>query len=216
MKVSNLLLVIACNAGAMHLSSSELVIKDIYLGAELLPVDFDFRNSSDLQSTSGSDEFDTSLGGSLGALYSWSLPGSSSGWMAGGELNLRQQSIGSESDLSGIGFRAIAGYAYAFSDRYTFTFEPFIGYGLSSMTLETTEHIEGFDVDGDYFEYGARVKTMITMSESWRGFISLGYMFTDISMDGGPDDFETELEAEGIYASIGFSWRWNTAPWTLE
>ncbi len=196
--------------------SSELVIKDIYLSTELLPSDFDYDNSSDLQSVSGSDEFDSSFGASLGAMYSWSLPGSSNGWLAGGEVTMRQQSISSDSSTSSFGIRGLVGYAYAYSDRYTFTAEPFIGFGITNMTIDDTVNIDGFDMDGTYLEYGVRLKSIITINHQWQGFVSLGYFVSDTSLDGGPDSFESELESAGLYASFGLSWRWNTAPWTLE
>ena len=197
-------------------SASELVIKDIYLGFELLPTDFEFDNKSDLSSNSGDDEYDASFATTIGALYSWSSPGSSSGWIAGGEANLRQQEITSDSDMTSIGVRGILGYAYAYNDRFTFAFEPFLGFGYSDFTVTDSLNIDGFDMDGFYFEYGFKAKTIMSMNDRWKAHFGIGYAITETSLDGGPDGFQSDLTASGLCFSLGIAYRWNTAPWTLE
>ncbi|NRA37555.1 MAG: hypothetical protein HRU15_05405 [Planctomycetes bacterium] len=216
MKYIFLILVMAVVIVINNVYASELVIKDVRLGTEFLPGDFDFENTSDTNYNTGSDEFESSIGASAGAIYSWSVPGSSSGWLAGGMFTLRQQAIGDTSDVSSIGFRAIAGYAYALNDRLTFSAEPFIGIGLSDMTVQSTDNVDGFAIDGDLIEYGVNVQSIISMTSEWQALIGVGYVSSTMSLSGGPQSFQSDIDSDGLYASLGISWRWDTSPWTLE
>ena len=60
--------------------------------------------------------------------------------------------------MTSIGARGILGYAYAYSDRFTFTVEPFIGLGYSDLTISDTLNIDGFKMDGFYYEFGVKAK----------------------------------------------------------
>ncbi|NRA39551.1 MAG: hypothetical protein HRU15_15525 [Planctomycetes bacterium] len=199
-----------------HLMAAELVLRDIRITTESLPGDFDFTLNNSLQSTTGSGEFDSGLGITVGGMYGFTGAGDHSGYLVGAELTIGQYGFGSNGDYSTTGIRAYSGYGWQLTDSWYLLSEVYMGYGLATITFPTTTAFNSFEADGTNIEYGLRTGIGYAINDTWLISLNLGYGFGTAELDNSGNDVDLEIEQTGLSGMIGFTYRLSHMPRRLE
>ena len=200
-----------------HLSSAELVLRDIRVTTELLPSEFDFGLKNELGSESGSDEFDSGFGFTVGGMYGFTGPGDRSGFLAGGELSYGTYGFGSNGEYVTTGVRLFGGYGWQMNDDWYILSEVYIGFALAEMTFPSTPAFSSFAADGNNTEYGIRLGVGYVINEQWLISGNIGYGFGDASLEsGGAQDIELDIEQSGLSFMVGVAYRFSHMPRRLE
>ena len=206
-----------CGFQAQALNAAELVLRDIRVTLEMLPADFDFTLRNELGTTTGSDEFDSGLGITVGGMYGFTGAGDHSGLLAGGEVTIGTYGFGSSGDYTTIGLRAFGGYGWQINDDWYVLTEIYAGYAVADMTFPTTDAFSSFGADGTNIDYGFRVGAGYVINEQWLVSANLGYGFGDADLEsGGSQDIDLNIEQTGISFMLGVAYRFNHLPPRLE
>jgi len=186
------------------IDAAELVMRDIYLDIELPPTSFSYTLTTPDNDRTGSDSFDSAYGVNIGGRWSFAGPGQSHGPVVGAELIAAQYSYAAGSGSS-YGLRAIGGYAYAWSDRWTFSGEAVIGFGQFSLDITDAASFPDFSASGTYLSYGARLSVNFALSDRALIDLRIGYDLLSTQLSG--DDVDLDLSTSGLVGAIGFTWR---------
>ncbi len=197
--------------------AAELVLRDLRVTIENLPGDFDFSLDNELGSASGSDEFDTGLGITIGGLYGFTGAGDHSGFLAGAELAYGTYGFGSNGDYVTTGVRAFGGYGWQMSDNWYILTEAYVGYALATMTFPSTSAFSSFEADGTNIEYGVRVGAGYVVKEQWLVSLNLGYGFGDAELESSSSqDLDLTIEQTGLSVMLGLAYKFRHLPDRLE
>lgn len=206
------ILLLACLSGA---GAAELVVRDLRVGLDLLPVDFQFELQDSTGSESGSDSFDSHYGLTLGGRYSMATTGSSHGAVVGIDLGVSRATYdAADGMLSTYILAGELGYGWAASDDLTLVGSLRLGIGAASASFDGGGAFANFAPKGPLLDTGVRVAGLWTLSESvvldgtigWRQYVA----------QLSADDRDLDISNGGLTVSFGFSWRFTSSPWRLE
>ncbi len=197
-------------------ASAELVLRDIRVTLENLPADFDFVVSNELGTTSGSDEFDSGLGFTIGGMYGFTGAGDHSGFLAGGELSYGTYAFGSNGEYLTTGVRAFGGYGWQLTDSWYVLSEVYAGYAFATMTFPTTTAFGSFDADGTNIEYGVRIGGGYAINDQWLVSLNLGYGWGEADLESSDQDLDLTIEQTGLSMMLGLTYRFSHLPGRLE
>jgi hypothetical protein len=191
-------------------AASELVMTDINLGFESLPVAYDFTINDGNTQRSGSSEFDLAFALSGRAVHAFSKPGSSGAFFAGvsGLVGACTYAEGGDYTLA-IG-RVVAGYAYAFDDRWTFEVMPWVGYGYGQLSIPGAGISSDYSVSGTIIDYGAQLGFTYALSQSWLIGARLGWQITSADLQG--DGLDVTIDQSGPIGFLGVIYRFGGTP----
>lgn len=199
---------------AVHASDAELVTRDLFVSLDSQPTGFDYTISGPLGSRSGSDAFESGFGLSLGGRWSFTVPGSSFGLVAGIDFDATDYVYQNSAKNFTFGGRAVLGLGWQITDDWQVLLEPTIEYGLAKFTFPATGAYPAYDATGTYLGYGARISAIYSLSRSFSCLASLGYKQIDNSLSGG--DLDLTLKQSGLALGIGLLYRFSSAPARIE
>ncbi|MDA3962581.1 MAG: hypothetical protein PF961_17480 [Planctomycetota bacterium] len=204
-----------CGLALCALGAAESTIRDLTFDIEVLPAKFDYELSSEEVNASASDSFDQAIGLALGGRFGWNFPGSPHSLVTGAQLTYGAYTYDpSSSDYTTYGLRGTAGYGYAIADQWTLLAEFLLEYGMAEFNFGSSDAIDGFSVDGDYYRVGAEVRGVYEISDSWLANAHLGYLMGTSDLTGSGRDLT--IDHTGPLFGIGISYRWSAAPTRLE
>ncbi len=192
------------------LPASELVMTDITIGIESLPTAFDFTIQDGSSTTTGSSEFDVSVGLSGRAVYAFSSPGSSGAFFVGGALALGAYRFDGSGTYQVAMARAVAGYAYSIDDQWTVEASPWVGLGYGRMHIPGAGISDDYDVSGKVFDFGANLGVTYALSHSWLIGARIGWQVADANLEG--DGLKLTLTQSGLTAFLGVVYRFGGTP----
>lgn len=198
---------------AVGVPASELVVRDLRLALGSVPLSFDYDYSGTSASGSGSDSFDAGLGVEVGGRWSFARPGDSWGLVVGADLLLDAASYDGSDGLATSWLRVNAGAGWAVTDRFTGFAEVGLQYGLSALSLPSTEAASSFSADGTALGYDVR------LGGTWlptRRFGVGGYAGWLISSHDLSGDADVTLDQSGWFVGLELVWRFTDAPSRLE
>ncbi|HYE04178.1 MAG TPA: hypothetical protein VEL07_01545 [Planctomycetota bacterium] len=193
--------------------AAELVVRDVRIGFEYLPTDFDYELTAPQGTRSGSDSFESTYGISLGSDWSLVGAGSTHGLVVGGELLVAQVTY-ADGDGMLYGARVEAGYAWAITDRWSVAAYALGGGGMMSFDLSAADSFPDYNASGTWFDYGAELRVQFNLTD--HAAIALEGGWQAISADLSGDDIDLTLDLAGPAASLTFTWRFTTAPAPLD
>lgn len=205
-----------CGMGVSVLSAAdaELVTRDLFISFDAQPTDFSFDADSEIGSRSGDDSFDSGLGVSLGARWSFTQPGSSLGLVLGGDVDVTSYRYENSAENLTLGARLIVGAGWAITDRWELLIEPTIEYGVGTFEFPATQSYAAYEADGTLFGYGLRVNAIHRFTDRWAVMGAIGWKRIDNDLSG--DGIDLSLEQEGISVSLGLLYRLSSAPARVE
>lgn len=193
---------------------AELVTRDLFVSLDSQPTDFSFTADSTVGSDSGDDAFDSGLGISLGARWSFTRPGSSLGLVIGGDLDATSYRYENSAENLTFGARLIIGAGWAITDRWELLLEPTIEYGVGTFDFPATQSYAAYEADGTFFGYGLRLNAIHRFTDRWAVMGAIGWKRIDNDLSG--DGIDLTLEQEGVSVSIGLLYRLSAAPARVE
>jgi hypothetical protein len=203
------LLVSLTGSGSLW-AASELVMTDINLGLESLPVAYDFTLTDGTTQRSGRSEFDLAFGLSTRAVHAFSQPGASGAFFVGISGLLGGCTYGDNGTYALGVARVVAGYAYAWDDRWTIECSPWLGYGYGQLFIPGAGVSSDATVSGTLMDYGAQVGVTYALSSSWLVGVRVGWQMTEADLSG--DGFEVTLEQSGPIGFLGVIYRFGGTP----
>ena len=209
--MKSILLVITCATPALGM---ELVRRDLWIGLEALPTDFDFTLTTPSGDISGSDSFDRSVGIRLGGRWSFSVPGASGAWVAGADLRYGDATYASDGSYRTTGVGLSFGYDQALSRRWAVYGEPLLELGWAKLDFPSSIAAPAVSADGRHVLYGVRAGVLFAVSPRWLLDGSAGYVA--IESDTDADDNSYLIEQRGLVIGLGLVWRLSGAPARLE
>ncbi len=216
--VSRLRLIIAALACLLpafaHASDAELVTRDVFVSLDSQPTGFNYTVDSPLGSRSGSDAFESGFGLSLGGRWSFTVPGSSFGLVAGIDLDATDYVYQNNAKNFTVGGRAVLGFGWQITDDWQVLLEPTVEYGLASFSFPATISYPAYDAKGTYLGYGVRASAVYSLSRSFSCLASLGYKQINNSLSGG--NLDLTLKQSGVALGIGLLYRFSSAPARIE
>lgn len=209
--MKSFLLVVTCAAPALGM---ELVRRDLWIGLEALPADFDFTLTTPSGDISGSDSFDRSVGIRLGGRWSFSAPGASGAWVAGADLRYGDATYANDGSYRTTGVGLSFGYDQALSRRWAVYGEPLLELGWAKLDFPSSIAAPAVSADGRHVLYGVRAGVLFAVSPRWLLDGSAGYVA--IESDTNADDNSYLIEQRGFVIGLGLVWRLSGAPARLE
>ena len=213
MPISRLVL-LSCAAAALGAGEAELVTRDLFVSFDSQPTDFSFEADGAVGSRSGDDAFDSGLGLSLGARWSFTPAGSSFGLLVGGDLHATSYRYENDAENFTYGARLIVGAGWAITDRWELLLEPTIEAGRASFEFPATDSYPAYEAEGNLVGYGARLNLIHRFTDRWAVMGAVGWKYIDNDLSG--DGIDLTIEQEGFTASIGLLYRLSAAPTRVE
>lgn len=208
-------ILIAASAAPLAAEGAELVVRDVSLGVQMQPTDFDYDLEDSTLDRSGSDSFDSGYGVVARFLYSFTGAGDRHGFLAGAGLSYATYAYGSGGGLDTYGGDVAGGYGFALTDKLFFTGLARLGLGYSHLELPADSSQPSFTADGGYLGYGAELGAGFAVTERWVIAAEVGYRM-DSHLMSGSHDTDVTLDVAGLTAAFTVSWRLSAAPWRLE
>ena len=209
--MKTILLIISFAAPGMGM---ELVRRDLWLGFEALPTDFDFTLTTPSGDVTGSDSFDRTVGVRLGGRWSFSSPGAAGAWVAGADLRFADAIYANDGTYRTTGVGLSFGYDYALGRRWTAYGEPVVELGWAKLDFPSSTAAPAVSADGRHILYGVRGGVLFALSPRWLLDGSVGYVA--IESDTEADDNSYLIEQRGFVLGLGIVWRLSGAPARLE
>jgi hypothetical protein len=206
-------LVLASSAAAAA-ADTELVTRDLFVSLDSQPTDFTYTASGPLGSRSGSDAFKSDLGVSLGGRWSFTVPGSSFGLVAGIDLDATDYLYQDSAKNFTYGARAVVGAGWQATDDWQLLLEPTAEYGLATFNFPSSVAAPAYEAKGTYFGYGVRVAAVYSVTRSFSLLGTVGYKRIDDKLSG--DGIDLTLKQSGVAFSLGLLWRFSSAPARIE
>ncbi len=198
------------------LPGAELVVRDLDINAVALPTSFSYTLTGSGSSGSGNDAFASGTGLGVGGRWSLARPGDALGLVLGLDAMLEDWTYGSSADaLFAADLRASAGLGWAITPRWTAIAELGAGYGFSHLNLPASAIAPAFSASGNHLAYDLRADLRWQFAHGLVLVVEGGWLHSAHSFsNGGISDLK--LTQSGLYAGIGFSWRFSDAPERLE
>ena len=194
--------------------AAELVIRDLGLRLEVLPIDFDYTVEDPTVSRSGSDGFDSGYGLSLGGLYSFTRAGDRHGFLAGVGLDIGTYGYDGGGDMTTLGGSAAGGYGIQLFERFDLRALIRLGFGVADLSLPATSTTNALDATGGYLAYRGEVGLGFAITDHVVIDAAAGYGMSTATLNG--DDIDVTLDTAGPCFALGLSWRLTNTPWRLE
>ena len=202
-------------AGAA-LPGSELVVRDLDINAVALPTSFTYALTGSGSSGAGNDAFASGTGLGVGGRWSLARPGDALGLVLGLDAMLEDWTYGSSADaLFAADLRASAGLGWAITPHWTAIAELGAGYGFSHLDLPASAIAPAFSASGDHFAYDVRADLRWQFARGLVFVVQGGWLHSEHSFSNGSIS-DLKLTQSGLYAGIGFTWRFSDAPERLE
>lgn len=208
MRALSALLVVGC-AGA-----AEFVVRDAQVELVALPTSFSYDLSGSSASTSGDDGFKSGTGLRVGTRWSWSLPGSSFGALAGADVVADGFTYSGGGGMAAYGLRGAVGGGWALSDRWQMQGELGATYGRADLDLPGTASAPAQSAAGSFLGYDARLSASWQVARGLNVGLSAGWLQASYTLDGA--GVAIDLKRSGLFIGLGIAWRIDDAPPTLE
>ena len=197
------------------LPAAELVVRDLRVGLDLLPLDFAYTLQDSTGSRSGNDVFARHVGLAIGGRYSLARIGDSHGTIVGLDLAASRAEYTPASAV--IGTYTLAGelgYGWAMTDEITVLGTGRIGLGAAHGTFNGSGSFASYAPSGPLAEYGVRAGALWTVTDAIILDGTLGWRHAVTRMTANGRDLD--LDTGGLLVSLGMSWRFTSSPWRLE
>lgn len=197
------------------LPAAELVVRDLRVGVDLLPLDFDYTLKDSTGSRSGTDVFARNVGISIGGRYSLARIGDSHGTIVGMDLSVaRAEYAPADGVISTYALAGELGYGWAMSDAVTVMGTGRIGLGVAHGTFNGAGSFASYAPSGPLGEYGLRAGVLWTVTDTiiLDGTLGWRHAVTRMTSDGR----DLDLDNGGLLVSVGMAWRFTSSPWRLE
>ena len=104
---------------------------------------------------------------------------------------------------------------WALTPRWTAIAELGAGYGFSHLDLPASAIAPAFSAGGNHFDYDVRADLRWQFARGLVLSLQGGWLHSEHSFSNGSIN-DLKLTVSGVYAGLGFSWRFSDAPERLE